>query len=278
MSSFRDSIRDSNAGAYLLLFLSFLFFNLVGALFLQWVGFHWTTIASEVFGILGAAVLWHWVLGDAAAKWPSFRLGVSPVALLVVVAAAVSLGLLANTLASLLVELSPTMRGIAESYTEQLQELVLGATGLERVLGLIGVCVAAPLCEEVLFRGTILQEQRKREGFWLAAIVNGVAFSLFHLNPVSAPGLALIGIFLAYVTIRSGSIWPAIVGHAAINTTSALVLPAIYPEAATAEVPLEISGILVAIAALGALSALLWWLTARLIPQVSSANARSAGD
>jgi uncharacterized protein len=268
VSSLRDSIRDSNGGAYLLLFLSFIFFSGVGGLLMMAFGFHVTAVAAQIVGVLGAALLWRWVMGDAAAAWPSFRPRVGLGALIVVVLAAVVLGFLANAVASLLVELSPAMRQIAESYTERMSELILEATGPERVLGIIGVCVAAPICEELLFRGTILQEQRKVEAVATAAIVNGIGFSLFHLNIVSFVGLVLIGIFLAHITIRSGSIVPAIVAHASINTANAVVLPALVPEAADLDAPLELGGILAAVAILGVATAFLWWAALRLMPPV----------
>lgn len=265
MSSFRDSIRDSNAGAYLLYFLSFLFFSLVGALLLKTVGFHLTTIGSEVIAILGAAFIWRWVMKDAAAEWPSLKPKVSVWAYVALSVAAIGLGFLANSLAALLVELSPWMAESAEAYTERISELLLDATGVERVLGIIGVCVAAPLCEEALFRGTILQEERKVESVATAVVVNGVLFSAFHLNPVSGLGLAILGAFFAHITIRSGSLIPAIIAHAVVNTTNAVVLPAVMPQAAEAKSPVDMPQLLLLIAGLAAISSLFWWLSVHLM-------------
>lgn len=265
MSSFRDSIRDSNAGAYLLYFLSFLFFAFVSALLFNAVGFHLTTIVSEVVAILGAAFIWRWAMKGAAAGWPSLRPNISVGAFVALSLAAIALGFLANSLAALLVELSPAMAESAQAYTERIKELLLDASGTERVLGIIGVCVAAPICEEALFRGTILQEERKVEGVATAVVVNGILFSAFHLNPVSALGLALLGAFFAHITIRSGSLIPAIVAHAVVNTTNAVVLPELMPEAAEADSPVAIPELLLLIAGLAALSAFFWWMSVHLM-------------
>jgi membrane protease YdiL (CAAX protease family) len=265
VSSFRDSIRDSNGGAYLLYFLSFLFFMAISAALLKPLGFHVTTIVTEFVGILGAALIWRWVVGDAAAAWPSFKLRISIKAVLAITVASVALGFLANAIAALLVELSPAMREVAEAYSQRIAELLLEATGVERVLGIIGVCVAAPLCEEALFRGTILQEQLKSEKVWVAVVVNGVLFSAFHVNPVSALGLALIGMFLAHITVLSASIIPAILAHAVVNTANAVVLPAIAPEASLADTPVEIPDLLMLIGLLITVSAFFWWLSVHLM-------------
>jgi membrane protease YdiL (CAAX protease family) len=273
VDSFRNSIRQSNAGAYLLYFLSFLLFSTVSAMLIQALGFHVTTIVTEIVGILGAAIIWRWVVSDAAAPWPSFKLRVSVWAVLSITAASVALGFLANSIAAFVIEVSPAMQKIAEAYSERIAELLLEATGVERVLGIIGVCVAAPICEEALFRGTILQEQRKSEKVWVAVAVNGLLFSAFHLNPVSAIGLVFAGAFFAHITVRSGSLIPAIIAHAVLNTANAIVLPALAPEDATmTEVPIELSELLMLIGLLGVLSAFFWWLSMHLI----NARARAA--
>jgi membrane protease YdiL (CAAX protease family) len=266
VSSFRKSIEDSNAGAYLLVILSFIFFAAVGGGLFFLVGLHYSALLGEVLGILGAALLWRWAWGKSAAKWPSFRLETSLSALIVAALTAIALGLLASTLATLLIETIPGLKEIAEAYVEQISELIVDATGWERAVGILSVCVAAPICEELLFRGTILQEQRKAEKATTALVINGILFAAFHINPISGPGLAILGAFLAHITIRSGSVIPAIVAHAAINTTNAVIMPAIMPSSAEAETAASIPEILMMVAGLAALSALLWWGTLRLMP------------
>ncbi|MFW5966271.1 MAG: CPBP family intramembrane glutamic endopeptidase [Persicimonas sp.] len=270
MSSFRHSIKESNAGAYLLLFGSFLLFVIVSVIFVELVGPRWATLLAEVFGILAAALIWRAVMKGAAADWPEHGVRSSPAVLVVVVLAASAIGLFANSITSLLVETIPFMAEYAEGYAEQLKELVFDADGLNYWVGMVAVCVAAPLCEEALFRGTILQEQRKVEGQWLAVIINGLIFAAFHVNPVSGPGLVIVGSFLAYVTVKSGSLLPAIVGHAAINTNSALVLPALFPEMIAEDQEIEMSVILSSLVLFGLLSAGLWRLTAAALERETS--------
>lgn len=268
MSSFKESIKNSNAGAYLLVFLSFLLFAILGTILFLLMGVHLSSFVTQFVCILGAAVLWRLILKDAAAKWPKFGLTISPQALIVSILAAVSLGMLASSLASILIESSDFLRSFAEDYMAQIAELITEATGWQRAVGILAVCVAAPICEEALFRGTILQEQRKVERVAVAVTINGFMFAAFHLNPISAPGLWILGAFLAHLTLRSGSILPAVLAHAALNTTNALIIPAITSTGAevaeSGSTP--ISEMLLVALGLAALSAALWWAVLKLIP------------
>ena len=79
------------------------------------------------------------------------------------------------------------------------------------------LAVQPPFTEEVLFRGVILigllaHQTRKRAIFWSAFL-----FALFHLNPWQIPAALVLGIVFARWVIQTGSLIPAIVGHALNN-------------------------------------------------------------
>lgn len=273
MSSFKESIKTSNAGAYLLVFLSFVFFAGIGTLLFIALGSHISALLSQFVCILGAALAWRFALKDAAAKWPKFRLTISPIALVVSILAAVALGMLASSLATLMIELSPLLKKFADGYMAEIAKLITKATGWERAVGILAVCVAAPICEEALFRGTILQEQRKIETVARAVTINGFMFAAFHLNPISAPGLWVLGAFLAHITIRSGSILPAVIAHAALNTTNAVILPALTDVGADVESSTPIGELALITVGFAALSAALWWGSLKLMgPRSESAS------
>lgn len=265
VTDFIGSIEKSNAGAYLLLVMSFVLFALVGTGLFFLVGMHLSSFFGQILGILGAALLWRKFLGDKAAPLPTFKLTISIPALIVSVLAAVVLGVFATNIASLLIESNELLKSFAEDYMAQISSLFIEATGWEKAVGLFSVCLVAPICEEVLFRGTILQEQRKRERVFIAVLINGIIFSAFHLNPISALGLIFIGSFLAHITIQSGSLLPAIIAHASVNTTNALIIPAFKPESVEVETQTPLSELALFGLALAALGAFLWWLALRLI-------------
>ncbi|MBQ8825538.1 MAG: CPBP family intramembrane metalloprotease [Oscillospiraceae bacterium] len=79
----------------------------------------------------------------------------------------------------------------------------------------------APAAEELLFRGVLLKETARvsqRFGIVLSAVI----FGLMHGNPYQFVLGTLIGLVLGYVTVKSGSLIPAIIGHAAVNTAASV--------------------------------------------------------
>jgi membrane protease YdiL (CAAX protease family) len=82
----------------------------------------------------------------------------------------------------------------------------------------LGVCVVAPLAEELFFRGFVFAGLRARFGWVKAALISAAAFCLLHLQPIQALPIFVLGLFFALLYEKSRSLWPAIAMHAAINT------------------------------------------------------------
>ncbi len=85
-----------------------------------------------------------------------------------------------------------------------------------------GTCVAAPLAEEVVFRGylqpALLAAMPPRAAIALAAAV----FGLVHTLPYALP-VALLGAFFGWLAWRCGSLWPAVLAHMLHNTTTVVI-------------------------------------------------------
>jgi membrane protease YdiL (CAAX protease family) len=77
------------------------------------------------------------------------------------------------------------------------------------------VILAAPVSEEIFFRGFLFGGLRGRMSFWAAAIVSGLLFGLVHLptGPAQVPPLAVFGVLLAWLYERTGSLGPPIFMH-----------------------------------------------------------------
>lgn len=73
-------------------------------------------------------------------------------------------------------------------------------------------CVIAPVFEEIIFRGFILNNMRKF-GNITAIIITSVFFSMFHFNLVQLVNPILMGIILSFIAIKSESIIPSIIVH-----------------------------------------------------------------
>jgi membrane protease YdiL (CAAX protease family) len=87
-----------------------------------------------------------------------------------------------------------------------------GALALNAIL----VVVAAPIVEELTFRGigfTLLE----RFGRWFAIVGTAVAFGLAHGLVEAFPLLAAFGLGLGYMRARVDSVYPCILLHGAFN-------------------------------------------------------------
>lgn len=94
------------------------------------------------------------------------------------------------------------------------------------------VCLIAPFAEELLFRGVVFAGLVKLVPLWPAAILSGIIFGVAHLDAWSIAPLAVIGVGLALLYHRTGTLWPNIAAHATVNTI-ALVAVYFFPQFAT---------------------------------------------
>ena len=85
--------------------------------------------------------------------------------------------------------------------------------------------VGAPFTEELFFRGFVFGGLSKW-GFWPAAAVSGLLFSLVHFDPGSLVPFFGIGVVMAWLFWSRGSLWDAVLFHFLFNLTSFLILAA----------------------------------------------------
>ena len=93
------------------------------------------------------------------------------------------------------------------------------------LLGLV-VVVAAPIGEELFFRGFLFRSLRRR-GFWLAALVSSAAFGVVHVvdgNWLLVPIMMGVGLCFAGLYERDGRILTPITAHATFNLIGILFL------------------------------------------------------
>jgi membrane protease YdiL (CAAX protease family) len=92
------------------------------------------------------------------------------------------------------------------------------------VLALIAVvAIGAPLVEEFVYRGVILQSLEGRLNDTVALVVSAAFFGAIHLQPVEFPGLFVIGIVFGLCWQRSGRIACPILAHLAFNASGLLL-------------------------------------------------------
>ncbi|GAA5496974.1 hypothetical protein Rhal01_03162 [Rubritalea halochordaticola] len=106
---------------------------------------------------------------------------------------------------------------------KQLQEVVnqmMSAEGQRLIILIIGACIVAPVCEEIIFRGYLYSVTKRYTGPIFAAICTGVLFGAIHGEVWSFIPLAVLGIILAGVYEITGSLWSSILTHALFNGMS----------------------------------------------------------
>jgi membrane protease YdiL (CAAX protease family) len=88
----------------------------------------------------------------------------------------------------------------------------------------VGVLVLlGPFAEELFFRGLGVRVLMIF-GAVAAILVTGIVFGLVHGILGALPPLVLFGIGLAWVRLRSASVWPSFIGHALYNGLGILLL------------------------------------------------------
>lgn len=92
------------------------------------------------------------------------------------------------------------------------------------ILTLITLVIAAPILEEILCRGIVLQGLLKNYTPLKAILISAVFFGLIHLNPWQALPAFFGGLFLGWVYYRTQSIIPGMIIHATINGTGAFFI------------------------------------------------------
>ncbi|MDR2201724.1 MAG: CPBP family intramembrane metalloprotease [Clostridiales bacterium] len=75
-------------------------------------------------------------------------------------------------------------------------------------------------CEEFTMRGGFLTTLRDSFGLGNTLVIAGVAFGLFHQNITQVCYTALFGAFMAFVVVKTGSIFPAMIIHFMNNSVS----------------------------------------------------------
>ena len=89
---------------------------------------------------------------------------------------------------------------------------------------LLLVAGVVPFAEELLFRGMLYPLLRARLGAVTAVVLNAAIFAAAHVIWLLLPGLFVVGLILAFLRERSGSIWPSVALHAAQNGTALLLI------------------------------------------------------
>ncbi|RAW00652.1 CPBP family intramembrane glutamic endopeptidase [Pseudochryseolinea flava] len=123
--------------------------------------------------------------------------------LIVVATVAIQLGVI-----SPLVDLIPMPERVQDFFT-----------GLEAggIFSFLLVVVAAPVLEELIFRGVILDGLLKRYSPRKAIILSSALFGIIHLNPWQFVAATILGVFIGWIYFKTNNLLLCIIIHFANN-------------------------------------------------------------
>lgn len=97
---------------------------------------------------------------------------------------------------------------------EKMYLMLVGADSIPELIAVVLTAALVPaLCEEFLFRGAVQRSLEEAAGGARAAILTGIIFGAYHLNPLTIVPLVALGIFFGYLVYRSQSITLAVTAH-----------------------------------------------------------------
>lgn len=106
---------------------------------------------------------------------------------------------------------------IINSFSSALPTTVpIPTTSFEYLLGMFVIAVAPGICEEVMFRGTILSSYDKL-GSKKSILITAILFGFFHFNIMNLVGPIFLGIILGILVYKTNSIYASILGHTLNN-------------------------------------------------------------
>ena len=92
---------------------------------------------------------------------------------------------------------------------------MIGGGSLHGVL--LSAVIAAPIVEEVIFRGVVLGSFRKVFPDWVSIIVSALIFGIYHMNPVAIVYASIMGIIAGIVYEKKQNLLFTIILHMANN-------------------------------------------------------------
>ena len=166
----------------------------------------WITMLGYILQFAGTIAIVYFVWNLKVTDRKSVKLAIFPLALVITFA----LSIISESLCSLI----PMPDFVARIFNE--------AISLD-FAGYLTVGIAAPVLEELVFRGIILAALLRRYEPRKAIIWSAVIFGIAHLNPWQFIAAFIIGCAIGWLFWRTRSIWIGIFMHWANNTVGFLL-------------------------------------------------------
>lgn len=166
----------------------------------------------NLFTLTGLSVVFFVYMSNTTGIRPEFELSSFQELLLALITPGVLYILLDKILDPLLEKRFP---GSEDAYQKGLASLKKSP-----LVGLIHIGLIAPIVEELLMRGLILNGLTDMHGVYLALLVSSVLFALLHFNKVQTVSGFVAGVVLGTLYLYTGSIVVSIIAHSLYNLLS----------------------------------------------------------
>jgi membrane protease YdiL (CAAX protease family) len=101
---------------------------------------------------------------------------------------------------------------------------VFEAAFTKDIFSIVTVSIAAPILEETLCRGIVLNGLLKNYSPPKAILISALFFGMIHLNPWQALPAFIGGMYMGWVYYKTKSVIPGMIIHATINFTASMML------------------------------------------------------
>lgn len=115
----------------------------------------------------------------------------------------------------------PSVEQSMEEYAEQSE--LFSRYAPSPLWEILAVIVLAPLAEEILFRGLILNRLKKSVSYNAAIVLSALAFAIFHGNLYQGIYTFVFGLAVGYIVHRFSSLWYGVLMHFALNLMNILI-------------------------------------------------------
>jgi len=124
-------------------------------------------------------------------------------------------------LVTLLTQVINLIYPFPESYLEAMQDLVL-FEGRSVWFVLFLIALLPGVTEEIMFRGYFIKAFQSK-GLWKSIVISGILFAILHMDVYRLVPIALLGIWMGYLLVKTQSIFVPIVAHFANNALAVLI-------------------------------------------------------
>lgn len=197
-------------------------FGIVGILILSVIVFSPVFLAINNAVDKQLAYLLHYLLSMTVPIWLFVKLGareLSSEEYKIKIGDARLIGLLAITTVALGMGVTGPLSW-AIPISETFQNFILELYSHKGIFSFLMIVVAAPLIEETIFRGIMLDGLLRRYSPTKAIILSSILFGAIHLNPWQFVSAFVLGIFIGWVYYRTKKLMFAITIHLANNLTA----------------------------------------------------------